>query len=198
VAERYNVAVDLAVHAPHPEGDPRNFHAHLLATTREVTPTGLGAKTGLDMEARERRKRELPDHRQEFMNVRERWAILTNEALRAANIAARDEHHRVAAQGSERYATPPIEVMQQEMERRGVRSEYAERLRAQYQERVAAEAAQAPSNTTAPPQRDLDEIRRQARAAWLQLRSQAGQALGKSATHEPEPAAHQPDNDLAR
>ena len=151
VAERYKVAVDLAVHAPRPEGDPRNFHAHLLATTREVTPTGLGAKTGLDMEARERRKRELPDHRQEFMNVRERWAILTNEALRAANIAARVDHRSLAAQGAEREPTPAIPIMHLKMERRGVRSEYAERLRAQYQERVAARAAQAPSIT--PPQR---------------------------------------------
>ncbi|HUA23843.1 MAG TPA: MobA/MobL family protein, partial [Steroidobacteraceae bacterium] len=46
IADRYSVAVDLAVHAPRPEGDPRNFHAHLLATTREVTPDGLGPKTG--------------------------------------------------------------------------------------------------------------------------------------------------------
>ena len=198
VAERYKVAVDLAVHAPRPEGDPRNFHAHLLATTREVTPSGLGAKTGLDMEARERRKRELPDHRQEFMNVRERWAILTNEALRAANIAARVDHRSLAAQGVEREPTPAIPIMHLKMERRGVRSEYAERLRAQYQERVAGREAQAPSAAPAAPQRDLDEVRRQARAAWLQLRAQAGQALGKSATHEPEPAAHQPDNDLAR
>ena len=48
LADRYNVAVDLAVHDPRPGGDPRNFHAHLLTTTREITPTGLGAKTGLD------------------------------------------------------------------------------------------------------------------------------------------------------
>ena len=80
LAERYRVAVDLAVHAPRPDSDPRNFHAHLLATTREVTPAGLGAKAGLDMEPRERRQRQLPDHRQEFINVRERWAVLTNEA----------------------------------------------------------------------------------------------------------------------
>ncbi|HEY8052827.1 MAG TPA: MobA/MobL family protein, partial [Steroidobacteraceae bacterium] len=43
IAERYKVAVDLAVHEPRPDGDARNFHAHLLTTTREVTPAGLGA-----------------------------------------------------------------------------------------------------------------------------------------------------------
>jgi ATP-dependent exoDNAse (exonuclease V) alpha subunit len=30
IAERYKVAVDLAVHEPRPDADPRNFHAHLL------------------------------------------------------------------------------------------------------------------------------------------------------------------------
>ena len=108
MSERYRVAVDLAVHAPRPEGDPRNFHAHLLATTREVTPAGLGAKAGLDMDARERRKRELPDHRQEFINVRERWAELTNEALRAANISARVDHRSLAAQGIDREPRLPF------------------------------------------------------------------------------------------
>ncbi len=52
IADRYNVAVDLAIHAPRPEGDQRNFHAHLLATTREVTPEGMGPSTGLDYEGR--------------------------------------------------------------------------------------------------------------------------------------------------
>ncbi|TLY75214.1 MAG: VirB4 family type IV secretion/conjugal transfer ATPase, partial [Gammaproteobacteria bacterium] len=46
IAERYKVAVDLAVHEPREGGDPRNYHAHLLTTTREVTPAGLGAKAG--------------------------------------------------------------------------------------------------------------------------------------------------------
>ena len=198
VAERYKVAVDLAVHAPRPEGDPRNFHAHLLTTTREVTPTGLGAKAGLDMAARERRQRELPDHRQEFMNVRERWAILTNEALRAANLAARVDHRSLAAQGAAREPTPAIPIMHLKMERRGMRSEVAEQLRAQYQERVAAREAHTSGAAAPAPQHDLDEVRRQARAAWLQLRAQAGQAIGQSATHEPEAAVHPAGDELTR
>src|ERR1700722_10839634 len=51
LSDRYGIAVDLALHDPKAGGDPRYFHAHLLATTREVTPSGLGAKTGLDMQA---------------------------------------------------------------------------------------------------------------------------------------------------
>src|SRR6202789_3852964 len=52
LVERYGFALDLAIHAPrnYPGSDPRNFHAHLLATTREVTPTGLAANAALARE----------------------------------------------------------------------------------------------------------------------------------------------------
>ena len=190
VAERYKVAVDLAVHDPRPEGDTRNFHAHLLTTTREVTPAGLGAKAGLDMSGRERRRHELPDHRQEYLSLRERWATLTNEALREANVEARVDHRSLAAQGVDREPLPRIPLMHLKMEQRGVRSELAERLRAGYRERVerrlehSAEAAAkgsaaAGSADAARMQQrekpvaqtnDLEEIRRQAREAWLRLR----------------------------
>jgi ATP-dependent exoDNAse (exonuclease V) alpha subunit len=192
MAERYRVAVDLAVHAPRPEGDPRNFHAHLLLTTREVTPAGLGAKAGLDMAPRERRQRALPDHGQEFTQVRERWALLANEALARANVAARIDHRSLAAQGAQREPTPRIPIMHLKMERRGVRSEYAERLRGEYRERLAARNAAA----TAPPVSgaDLEQVRREARAAWLRLRSQAQPASS--------PEAQQPlvraEEDLSR
>jgi MobA/MobL family protein len=188
IADRYKVAVDLAVHAPRPGGDPRNFHAHLLTTTREVTPAGLGAKTGLDMAPLERRRRELPDHRQEYVNVRERWATLTNGALREANIAARIDHRSLAAQGIEREPLPAIPLMHLKMEQRGVRSELAERLRAEYRARVQRRAERAverpdiaasaseprpiAAGARGPAQiTDVEEIRRQAREAWLLLRS---------------------------
>ena len=34
LADRYGAAVDFAIHAPHEESDVRNFHAHVLMTTR--------------------------------------------------------------------------------------------------------------------------------------------------------------------
>jgi ATP-dependent exoDNAse (exonuclease V) alpha subunit len=227
IAERYNVAVDLAVHAPRPGGDPRHFHAHLLATTREVTPAGLGAKTGLDLQARERRRRELPDHRNEFINVRERWAALTNEALRAANVAARIDHRSLAAQGVDREPLPAIPLMHLKMEQRGLSSELADRLRAEYRERVrrrlersadraSSEAVTGQSQSVASPiasakTTDVEEIRRQAREAWLLMRSkEAGktpdqsrdQVQGPECAAPREPDARRSDmqlqDDLAR
>lgn len=220
IAERYKVAVDLSVHDPRPDGDSRNYHAHLLTTTREVTPMGLGAKTGLDMHAKERRRRELPDHRHEFVNIRERWAILTNEALQAANVASRVDHRSLAAQGIDREPLPNIPIGHLKMEHRGVHSQLAEKLRAEYQERIQrreeravsaqniATASKSPNAAAVTPtSANVEEIRRQAREAWLQLRTRqteksetkASEQLQEntSPTRDRESVQHEQQDDLA-
>jgi hypothetical protein len=129
ISDRYNVAVDLAIHAPRPEGDQRNFHAHLLATTREVTPEGMGPRTGLDLREDVRSELCLPPSRQEFKALRARWAELTNEALREANIEARVDHRSLEAQGIDREPRPWLPWSAIAAERRGEHSEVAERIR---------------------------------------------------------------------
>jgi hypothetical protein len=180
VADRYNVAVDLAVHAPRPEGDPRNYHAHLLTTTREVTPDGLGPKTGLDRTGAIRSELGLPTSRQEFTNLRARWAELTNAALREANVEARVDHRTLEAQGIDREPTPHVPRAAIAAERRGQRSEVAERIRARYRQRVAERGEKAagkglqgplePRQEPALPG-DMDSRRRQAVQDWLKYRS---------------------------
>lgn len=211
LAERYRVAVDLAVHQPRPDGDPRNFHAHLLTTTREVHPKGLGAKTGLDMQARERLRRELPDHRAEYRALRERWASLTNEALREANVEARVDHRSLAERGIDREPLPSIPIGALKMEQRGVRSGLAERIREDYRRRVAARLERTASRAAAPgtvarsgevdgsaPVKDLEEIRRQAREAWQRLRSgQAGREVEGASREREVAAVPSRDDDLA-
>jgi hypothetical protein len=140
LSDRYGFAVDVAIHAPRdfPGSDPRNFHAHLLTTTREVTPVGLGAKTMLDMSDDRRAKLGLEPAVHELLHVRERWATVTNEALREAHSEARIDHRTLEAQGIDREPQPSIPRAAFEMERHGYRSVVAERLREQYQARVQA------------------------------------------------------------
>jgi ATP-dependent exoDNAse (exonuclease V) alpha subunit len=178
VADHYKVAVDLAVHDPRPSGDPRNFHAHLLMTTREVTPAGLGAKTGLDISTRDRVRFGMPNLSQEFTAIRERWATITNEALRAANLEARVDHRSLAAQGIDREPKPYIPFAAIKTERSGQRSEVAEEIRARYNERVQARLdrarspGQAAERVDAPVQpKSLEDIRREARENWLKMRA---------------------------
>ncbi len=212
--ERYGVAIDLAVHEPRAGGDPRNFHAHILATTRAVVPAGLGAKSGLDMRPLERRRHGLPDHRQEYVNVRERWAQMTNEALREAGIEARVDHRSLAAQGIDREPQPRIPIAHLKMESRGEHSELAERLRAQYRERAERRrersqehgATPAPEAHTSDGSRengptlhaDLSEVRRQAREAWLALRETARAPHAQRKEHEVSAGQQIPESELGR
>lgn len=185
IADRHNVAVDLAVHAPRPEGDQRNFHAHLLATTREVTPEGMGPLAGVDMAGETRSELGLPPSRQEFTTLRARWAELTNEALREANVEARIDHRTLEAQGIDREPQPHLPWHAAAAERRGERSEVAEHIRERHRRRLAErrentqqnaraerteKVADTPLPQTAIPQ-DMDARRQQAVRDWLQYRA---------------------------
>jgi hypothetical protein len=138
VADRYGVAVDLAIHDPKPGRESFNFHAHMLATTREISEKGLGAKAGLDMRTVARAQQGLPSHPEEYSVMRERWATLTNEAFRQANLPHRVDHRTLAAQGIDRKPLVHIPMEFYQLERQGVPKEAAERLRAEYRARIAA------------------------------------------------------------
>jgi len=97
MANREGCAVDVAIHAPGREGDNRNFHAHILRTTRKVEADGLGAK--LDTEKAGRKRVD------DLEAVRTFWANLTNERLRENGIEAQVDHRSLKAQGIEREPT---------------------------------------------------------------------------------------------
>ena len=186
IADRYGVAVDLAVHAPRPFGDPRNHHAHLLSSTRTVTRDGLGAKAGLDMNGTTRAELGMPTNRKEFAALRQRWAELVNEHLSAAHIEARVDARSLQAQGIDREPRPQLPWAAIAAERRGERSEVAERIRARYRERVAARAERAAERSAAPaamavqqappsehgadPSADAQRRQHEAVREWLQYR----------------------------
>jgi hypothetical protein len=97
MANREGCAVDVAIHAPHREGDSRNHHAHILRTTRKVEAAGLGDKLDTEKAGRSR----VAD----LEAVRVRWAALTNERLRDNGIGARIDHRSLEAQGIKREPT---------------------------------------------------------------------------------------------
>jgi ATP-dependent exoDNAse (exonuclease V) alpha subunit len=208
LADRYRYAVDFAIHAPRddPRSDPRNYHAHLLTTTREVTLTGLGSKTTLDMNDTQRRELGLKAGVHELLFAREHWAATTNEALRAAHLPDRVDHRSLRAQGIDREPRPQIPRAAFEIDRRGEYSVVAERMQADHQLRVQARRdLAAAAHNVAPPSaaavkngtgsQTLEEIRREARQAWLQLRQQ------QQSNSTPSPVAapnHSRDDDLSR
>jgi ATP-dependent exoDNAse (exonuclease V) alpha subunit len=216
LSDRYGFAVDFAIHAPRdfPGSDPRNFHAHLLTTTREVTTSGLGMKTTLDMRDGTRRTLGLPPVINELLHVRKRWAAVTNEAMQAADIAARIDHRTLEAQGIDREPQPRIPQPAFEMERHGYRSEVADRIREEYQARVqarlerganqamAADAEPSPAlvdakEAAAKPQ-SLADIRREARENWLRLRQSQNQSQGPAESTATATQSRAHNDDLAR
>ena len=87
---RYGVAADVAIHAPHRDGDQRNHHAHVLTTTRVLTAEGLTDKTRV-LDAKQTGGPEIEA-------MRERWAELQNLALERQGHEVRVDHRSLAVQ----------------------------------------------------------------------------------------------------
>jgi hypothetical protein len=94
---------------------------------------------------------------------------LSNEAFASAGLAVRVDHRSLRVQGIDREPQPKIPFAAMQMERRGLRSEVADRIRQRWRERVRER-----EDRSAAP--DLETVRRQGREAWLALREQAAAA----------------------
>lgn len=98
LVDRYGVAADVAIHAPHREGDQRNHHAHILTTTRMMTGEGLTDKTRV-LDAAKTGSVEIEQ-------MRGVWAEMQNQALERtgrdqgldASDIARVDHQSLEAQ----------------------------------------------------------------------------------------------------
>ena len=145
LVERHGMAADVAIHAPGKEGDNRNHHAHILLTTRRLTPDGLGEKT-----------RELDSAKTGAAIVkewRERFAQLQNERLREAGHTAQVDHRSHAERGAQAAPTQHLGPTATAIERRtGERSR-----KGQQHDRTAAERWE--------KARQAGELERQGKAA---------------------------------
>ena len=138
LSEKYRNAVDFAVHEPRAGSDERHHHAHLLMTTREVTPKGLGTRTILDLSGTERHARGLGPSKDDLLWIRKRWADLTNQALAEAGLSQRVDHRSYRLQGLDR--DPAVALPQKVFyaERQHGRTVAGDEIRARHRERVEA------------------------------------------------------------
>lgn len=117
---RHGMVVDVAIHAPHRHGDQRNYHAHLLCSTRRLTAEGFREKT-----------RELDDLKTgpaEVTRWRGRWADLQNELLVEHGHSERVDHRSLTAQGIHRAPTYHKGPAVMGMERRGLETDVGRRM----------------------------------------------------------------------
>lgn len=133
LVQRHGMAVDVAIHEPGKEGDHRNHHAHILCSTRRLTPEGFKDKT-----------RELDDQKSgEVSHWRERWAEMSNRHLENAGRQERIDHRSLEAQRAaaiergdteqaaklERLPTVHLGPNVMQMEQRGIRTERGDKGR---------------------------------------------------------------------
>ena len=127
LVQRHGMAVDVAIHEPGKDGDHRNHHAHILCSTRRLTPEGFKDKT-----------RELDDQKSgEVANWRQRWADVSNRHLENAGRQERIDHRSLSAQRADaiergdtdqaakfdRLPTVHLGPNVVQMEQRGIRTE---------------------------------------------------------------------------
>lgn len=121
---RHGMAVDVAIHEPGKEGDHRNHHAHILCSTRRLTPAGFADKT-----------RELDNQKSgEVGHWRAKWAEISNRHLERAGreqrASAIEQGELAQAAALERMQTVHIGPKVVKMERRGIRTDRGDQNRA--------------------------------------------------------------------
>lgn len=170
LADRYGVAVDVAIHAPHPvtdadlERDPNqyyveevevlddgheitrrhngNWHAHVSMSACHFDAAGVPGKKCVELD-------QIHCQRAKIANAadveRPRWAELANAALAAAGSADRIDHRSHAARGIDRVPTVHRGAHANAVERRTGKPS----RRRLYGLQLAAEAAQAEADVEA-------------------------------------------------
>lgn len=101
---------DVAVHAPDPEGDARNHHAHVLLTMRNLTGDGFGGKCR-DWNGTDR-----------LRDWRMAWAEHVNTQLERLGRGERIDHRSLEEQGIDREPEPKQGPVATQMEREGKES----------------------------------------------------------------------------
>lgn len=115
-------AVDWAIHKPNKKGDDRNFHCHMMLTTRELKDGELSKKKNRDWNTREflaQEKKEIADifnHRLRILGLPEIDKRTYEEKLeQGENLPPPQEHNGVAKTNAERNKKRKIERLERKI-----------------------------------------------------------------------------------
>jgi len=131
----YGVAADYAIHAPNKlknsDQDNKNYHAHIMITTRSATLDKdnnlvLGDKTNLELSNTKLKKLGLPYANDQITQIRENWAETANYYLKKNDIKARITHKSFKELGWEEQGVKPtirLNIVESSLEKKGIRTE---------------------------------------------------------------------------
>ncbi|MBD9490455.1 Ti-type conjugative transfer relaxase TraA [Ensifer sp. ENS11] len=120
LANRYGAAVDFSIHQPQGESDIRNFHAHVVMTTRVVSERGLGEKTLIERENKWLLNHDQPTSHMQLRDIRQLWEHQTNRHLARLGLDVRVDHRSHLERGLEIEPTEHMGVHASQMDRRGL------------------------------------------------------------------------------
>lgn len=135
LSQKYKIAVDVAVHAPDKQGDNRNYHAHLLLTTRQIEQEQgdkfkLGKKSQLEMSNAQLKQAGLLSNQDELKEIRREWAELANTYLAEHGLNERIDHRSHKDRGLETLPTIKMGWKATELERKGIKTDVGDHNRA--------------------------------------------------------------------
>lgn len=131
LADKYNIIADCAIHSPSKKevargADPRNYHAHILVTTREAKMGADGQlffdkqlKIPFEWSNKKRKAKRLQSSIDEIKEIRQLWVDMANSALAELDVTPLDARS-FKDQGLDRLPTIKMGVDATNMERKGI------------------------------------------------------------------------------
>lgn len=124
LADKLDVAVDIAIHAPDSEGSSKNWHAHIMTTTRkfelENGKMKLGDKTDIELSNRKLLELEKPKTQEQVKELRSIWQDTANKFLEQSGYEQRIDCRSYADQKKDQIPTIKLGWKASEMERKGI------------------------------------------------------------------------------
>lgn len=120
LANRYGAAVDFAIHSPSEHGDIRNYHAHVLMTTRQVGKAGLGEKTVLEHKNARLLANGMATTDMQLRDIRQSWEGIANRQLQREGLDVRIDHRSHIERGLELSPTEHMGVHASQMQQQGM------------------------------------------------------------------------------
>ena len=155
LVEQHGVAVDFAIHEASRDGDSRNYHVHMLMTSRRMTDAGLKGKANEFSD-------DLKEGAKLTADLRKTTAEIINQQLKTEGHVTRVEWRSFKNRGVGRAPTRHHGAARTNIKRKQLRNEreaWAETLAAQQKEKQDKEAASLKIRQDFEKQRKKSELR---------------------------------------
>ena len=164
IADRYEVGTQIAIHAPSQTGDQRNYHVHILTTTRKIDQDlNLTNKSDIELDRKQCAKIGIPTSQDQIIECRERIANRINQSLELANVQKQVSHLSYKDQGIDKIPTKHLGKSATFLERKGIKTEIGDYNRSAMRFNELKTALQATYNTQSIetyPERELSATER--------------------------------------